>query len=312
MTGGRIKIGYHTALKLLRDGAHVAVTTRFPRDAARRYSLEADFDSWSDRLTIHQVDFRDVSGVIRFVHDLHQQLPALDILVNNAAQSVKRSAEYYAQLVEGESQLTLPANSQRLLCVHGVPASSKPLMLSVPAGQSDLPPDGGDSHREVIDFREHNSWTYKLEDVQPLEFLEVFLVNSNAPALLTAGLKTLLQRSPFPDRYIINVTGADGLFARTKSVRHPHVNMSKAALNMLTRTSAADYVHDGIYMNSVDAGWITHEGAFSTRARMRDEGFAPPLDEIDGAARIYDPIVQGLAGSLQSGQLFRDYRSANW
>ena len=137
-------------------------------------------------------------------------------------------------------------------------------------------------------------------------------MNSNAPALLTAGLKTLLQRSPFPDRYIINVTGADGVFARTKSIRHPHVNMSKAALNMLTRTSAADYVHDGIYMNSVDAGWITHEGAFNTRVRMRDEGFAPPLDEIDGAARIYDPIVQGLAGRLMSGQLFRNYRSANW
>jgi NAD(P)-dependent dehydrogenase (short-subunit alcohol dehydrogenase family) len=88
--------------------------------------------------------------------------------------------------------------------------------------------------------------------------------------------------------------------------------MSKAALNMITRTSADDYARDGISMNSVDVGWVTQEGAYSTRLRMRAQGFVPPLDEVDGAARIYDPIVLGLGGRRDFGRFFKDYRPAAW
>ena len=166
---------------------------------------------------------------------------------------------------------------------------------------------------EPPDRRDRNSWTLRLDEVEPVELLEVLLVNTAAPFLLTGGLRRLLERSPHPDRYVINVTGRDGVFSRNgKSDRHPHVNMSKAALNMMTRTSAADYASQGIYMNSVDTGWVTFEGAHSIRTAMRKRGFAPPLDEIDGAARIYDPIVRGLAGERTHGQLWRHYEPCPW
>ncbi|HEX5819701.1 MAG TPA: oxidoreductase, partial [Gemmatimonadales bacterium] len=50
LTGGRVKIGYQAGLKLLRAGAHLLVTTRFPRDSARRYAAEPDFEEWGHRL----------------------------------------------------------------------------------------------------------------------------------------------------------------------------------------------------------------------------------------------------------------------
>jgi len=314
VTGGRIKIGYQTAMKLLRCGAKVAVTTRFPKDAALRYAAEADFDAWGDRLTIHAVDFRDVPALVRLVRHLNEQLPALDILVNNAAQSVKRSPEYYDRLARLEMESPLPANVRRLLGVEDVKERTRRLLpswLDRTTGNAELPAHVNASG-EIADLRESNSWTSRLEEVEPVEFLEVFLVNSNAPSLLTSGLKPLFRRSTFPDRYVINVTGADGLFARTKSIHHPHVNMSKAALNMMTRTSAEDYAGDGIFMNSVDTGWITHEAGFATRMRMREQGFVTPLDEIDGAARILDPIVRGVRGEPVFGRLLRNYEESDW
>lgn len=314
VTGGRIKIGYQTALKLLRCGAEVAVTTRFPNDAARRYASESDFEEWSDRLTVYSIDFRDVPGVVRFVRHLNEKLPALDILVNNAAQSVKRSAEYYDHLARIESESGLPANLRVLLGVDNTRGRSTrflPALLDRETADRGLVVSA-ETNGEIVDLRERNSWTSRLEEVEPVELLEVFLVNSNAPSLLTSGLKPLFQRSSFSDRYIVNVTGADGVFERAKSVYHPHVNMSKAALNMMTRTSAEDYAADGIYMNSVDTGWITHEAGFSTRMRMRDDGFVTPLDVVDGAARIVDPIVRGIEGVPSFGRLFRHYEFSDW
>ncbi len=314
VTGGRIKIGYQTALKLLRDGAEVAVTTRFPKDAALRYAGEPDFGRFGHRLTIHGVDFRDVPGLVRFVAELDSRLPALDVLVNNAAQSVKRSADYYGRLSKIESETTIPANLDRLLGVNKPQGPSRQSVRRTadPDGKEACALQHFDVSAEAVDLREQNSWTSKLHEIEPVEFLEVFLVNSTAPSLLTSGLKPLLQRSTFPDRYVINVTGADGQFRRTKSTRHPHVNMSKAALNMMTRTAAADYALDGIYMNSVDTGWITHEGAFSTRTRMRERGFVTPLDAVDGAARICDPVVRGVRGERSFGQLLKNYQPADW
>jgi NAD(P)-dependent dehydrogenase (short-subunit alcohol dehydrogenase family) len=143
--------------------------------------------------------------------------------------------------------------------------------------------------------------------------VEVMLVNATSPCLLTSRLKPLFLRSSFPDRYVVNVCGLDGQFSRSyKSEQHPHVSMSKAALNMMTRTSAADYAREGIFMNSVDVGWITHEGAYSSRVRLRAEGFVPPLDEVDGAARICDPIKRGVRGERAWGRLFKNYHPTGW
>jgi len=103
-------------------------------------------------------------------------------------------------------------------------------------------------------------------------------------------------------------------YRRFKTDRHPHTNMAKAALNMMTRTSAADYLADGIHMNSVDTGWITDEDpAAIAAAKTEVHGFHPPLDIVDGAARIVDPIFQGfLTGEHAYGLFLKDYQPVPW
>ena len=160
-----------------------------------------------------------------------------------------------------------------------------------------------------------NSWRLRLHQVSSVELLEVHLVNVVAPYVLNARLKPLMLAVPTPDKHIVNVSAMEGQFYRTfKSDRHPHTNMAKAALNMMTRTSAADYVADGIHMNSVDTGWVTDEDPMLHARRKREvHRFHPPLDIVDGAARVVDPILSGInTGEHVWGQFLKDYRPADW
>jgi NAD(P)-dependent dehydrogenase (short-subunit alcohol dehydrogenase family) len=186
-------------------------------------------------------------------------------------------------------------------------------LLEGTGASANLAPDVPPALSDPEDHREHNSWSMRLSQVPPGELLEALLVNTAAPFYLTAGLRSVMERSPFPDRYVVNVCGPDGQFSRPhKGPEHPHVNMTKAALNMLTRTSAADLVESGIHIASVDTGWVSVEGPFGRRKRLEDQGFVTPLDAVDGAARIYDPILRGLDGEPVSGQLLRHYAPAPW
>jgi len=126
-------------------------------------------------------------------------------------------------------------------------------------------------------------------------------------------LLPLLLASPRHRTYIVNVTAVEGRFAvRNKMPGHPHTNMAKAALNMLTRTSAAELAERGVHMCAVDTGWITDENPAPKKDRIADAGFRTPLDVVDGAARIYDPIVRGEAGAPLSGVFLKDYQEAEW
>lgn len=322
VTGGRIKIGYQTALRMLRDGATVWVTTRFPHDAALRFSREPDFDTWKTRLQIAALDLRLLPAVGQFVQYLHDRVTHLDILINNAAQTVKRPAGFYQHLseIENTPRNQLPKTAQQILPAQW-PSSSLPSKSGEPhspASRDELsyfPAGLLDRHGQQIDLRPQHSWTLRLHEVDMLEMLEVQLVNAAAPFLLNSRLKPLLLKSPFPRRFIINVSAMEGQFNReNKTANHPHTNMAKAALNMMTRTSAQDYARDGIFMNSVDTGWITQENPHPKKTGIRARGFAPPLDEIDGMARIYDPIVQGLSGEHTpvSGCFLKDYQPHPW
>lgn len=335
ITGARVKIGYQAAIKLLRAGAHVIVTTRFPRDAAARYGREADFEEWAERLEIHGLDLRHTPSVELFCQHLLQTHERLDFILNNACQTVRRPAGFYRHLMEAETSEP-PAHLRRLLASHetfeetrrdALARSGRTLPDS--AALSQLPllpedrgqdlaifPDGQlDADLQQIDLRRINSWRLKLSEVPTIELLEVHLVNAVAPFILNGRLRALMTRTPERDKHIVNVSAMEGQFYREwKTDRHPHTNMAKAALNMMTRTSAADYLADGIHMNSVDTGWVTDEDPAAIAARKVEEhGFHPPLDIVDGAARIVDPIFHGITtGEHQWGLFLKDYRPIPW
>lgn len=312
LTGGRIKIGYQTALKLLRDGAQVHLTTRFPQDAVQRFNKEDDHHEWHERLHVHGLDLRDLVEVEAFALRLQQQLPHLDLLIHNAAQTVKRPLEFYQHLLEDERTGTLALNGTKSILLEARDGYQQ----SILSEEAHFPLAVLDLDGQQVDLRETNSWKLKLGEISTLEVLEVHLVNSIAPFVLSNHLLPAMLRSPHPRRFIVHVSAMEGQFAReSKTEFHPHTNMAKAALNMLTRTSAAELAQRGIYVNSVDTGWITDEKPFCEAEHVREEhGFYTPLDHIDGAARIYDPIATGINESDEplSGHFLKDYFPYPW
>jgi|HubBroStandDraft_5_1064220.scaffolds.fasta_scaffold00797_2 NAD(P)-dependent dehydrogenase (short-subunit alcohol dehydrogenase family) len=377
VTGARVKIGFQASLKLLRAGAYVVVTTRFPVDAADRYSKEPDFTAFRDRLQIHGLDLRHTPSVELFTRFLVERLPRLDYILNNACQTVRRPAGFFQHLLarEAESIALLPPALRGPLASHdelrrslegaqpaGAPAAAAQIAAAARGaaiahvaataqrvttaqgaatahgghgegllhsaalsqkryldedfrdGEAIFPTNRYDEDRQQIDLRDINSWRLRMHEVETPELLEVQLVNAIAPYILNARLKPLMVGTPGAHKHIVNVSAMEGQFYRaTKTDKHPHTNMAKAALNMMTRTSAPDYVKDGIHMNAVDTGWVTDEDPAVHATRKAEEGFSPPLDIIDGAARIVDPIFVGrLTGTHVWGQFLKDYKPAPW
>ena len=352
LTGGRVKIGYQAGLKLLRSGAHVIVTTRFPRDSASRYAQEPDFEQWQDRLEIFGLDLRHTPSVEAFCRELLGTRDRLDFIVNNACQTVRRPPGFYAHMMAREtaSLAGMPQQVRRLVGRYEGLRGDRVTMdtgsaLVIPTALADrvasaaglthaaemsqvalLPDEGGvatdlfpagrlDQDLQQVDLRGRNSWRLLLAEVSSVELLEVHLVNAIAPFIINARLKPLMLRTSTRDKHIVNVSAVEGQFYRKfKTTRHPHTNMAKAALNMMTRTSATDYHADGIHMNSVDTGWVTDEDPAEIAARKAaDHRFHPPLDIVDGAARIVDPIITGVkTGEHAWGQFLKDYRTVPW
>ena len=336
LTGGRAKIGMYIALRLLRDGAHTTITTRFPRDAVRRFRALPDADEWFDRLSIVGIDLRNPAQVVDLAESVAEEGP-LGILINNAAQTVRRSPRAYALLADAEAA-PLPPGPMPPVRVFGPDAHAShaledgahpPHWSPTPEAVTQLALTALSATPERIaartaidagglvpDLDADNSWSQVVHEVDPRELLEVQLCNATAPFILINRLRAALAAGATAHgrAYVVNVSAMEGQFGRGyKGPGHPHTNMAKAALNMLTRTSAGEmFATDRILMTAVDTGWITDERPHPTKMRLADEGFHAPLDLVDGAARVYDPIVRGEAGDDVHGCFLKDYEPSPW
>ncbi len=338
LTGGRAKIGMYIALRLLRDGADTTITTRFPNDAIRRFKAMPDSDDWIGRLHIVGIDLRDPAQVVALADSVAERGP-LDILINNAAQTVRRSPGSYALLAESESE-ELPEGELPSVITFGRTSDAHPAaLMGAVTGNQPAPANltaaqlttaaltGGSSSLARLadqtaidaggllpDLHDQNSWTQMVHEVDALELLEVQLANATAPFILISRLRASMAASPARRKYVVNVSAMEGQFSRRyNGPGHPHTNMAKAALNMLTRTSALEMLEtDGILMTAVDTGWITDERPHPTKVRLAEEGFHAPLDLVDGAARVYDPVIRGENGEDLYGCFLKDFKPSPW
>ena len=310
LTGGRVKIGYATALKFLRSNAHLTVTTRFPALALAQFQDENDYEYWKDHLHIYGLDLRNLKAVETFIAHYKATHDSLDILVNNAAQTIKYTDAYYQPIIAKEQKLLALSSGNAQLIENTTPVTDHKVLTAHTHYDSLALNRFG----QPVDDRSKNSWNSTLEEVDMLELLEVNLINQISPYYLIKGFTPLLKASAFEKKFISNVTSSEGQFSyNNKSIFHPHTNMTKASLNMLTRTSGAEYLKYGIHMNAVDVGWVSTGAQESLRKKQFEAGYIPPLDPVDGASRILVSIIEALEGKeTATGVLFKNYKVEQW
>lgn len=331
VTGGRVKIGYETAIRLLECNCTVVVTTRFVSDAIERFSKHSMYDSFKSRLIIYPLDLRTKTHIDKFCQFMYDNFPKLDILINNAAQTIRRPQEFFDHLLKGEQEyakildtITVEDSNGNKLVKHETQDTqlisrdtytdhiSQVFGALKSEGHDMFPVGKYDENGEQIDLRTTNTWIKELGEIDTEECVECMTINAFAPFHLNQQLKQLLRQAN--GSYIVNVSSMEGIFnMRNKTPNHPHTNMAKSALNMMTRTSAKTYAREKIYMVGVDTGWITNEYPNEYKSRSIKKTDEVPLDNVDGACRVLDPVFEYYnTGKTTYGVFLKDYVESDW
>lgn len=312
VTGGRVRIGYAVCLSLLRAGATVHATSRFGASALDRFAREHDYPEFASRLAIHSLDLCDLPATERFAERFVARFGAPDILVNNAARTIDHPPAWLDTMraIDQQRLEALPEGAREsILSFDAAPTSRQ---LGEGALSLALDPEG-----QPHDARARNAWRAKIGEVPLRELLAVHAVNALAPFILIDRFRDAMTRgqSRATPRFVVNVTSPEGRFYRRyKGPWHPHTNMAKAALDMLTRTCAEELANHSVYVTSVDPGWVSDQHTTALRESLVHGGdFEAPVSALDAAARVLDPIYSALEGAPPAwGVVFRNYAPCPW
>jgi NAD(P)-dependent dehydrogenase (short-subunit alcohol dehydrogenase family) len=304
ITGGRVKIGYETALRLLRCECQVIITTRFAKDALQRYINEPDHNKWIQNLKIFEADFLSLTDTKNLVNYLFTNYTNIDYLINNAAQTIDRPRDFYNHLLLANPDIKL---IQQTIINHNcklITNNNNCDKIILEQDTNLFPLKKYDQFGQQIDLRNSNSWILEIDQINITEFLKVQAVNNITPFVLINQLLPLLKKEKNNYSWIINVSSMEGIFNwKNKSSRHVHTNMAKSSINMMTRT-CGDYLYHkyNIVMCAVETGWNNSQFPNSYE-------FKTPIDCLDGAMRILDPIFCKLT---KYGIIYKDYQIYNW
>lgn len=323
VTGARVKIGYQVAIRLLRAGAEVCITTRFPSSKViEQYASEPDSKEWIKKLYLCPISM-DMKNIDTLIESFEKYLDGIwpdkriDVLVNNAALTITGNK---------------PTTNQEAVSIHEMP--EKPACNSWPPIHF-FPEQYGavsmkDKYGDTLDLRPTNSWTTPFGSVNAQEARDLLLINTWAPFVLTQQLWSRLEMSQ--DAYVVNVHAKEGIFGTHKTMNHMHTNIAQAGFCMMTRCLAGMGRHSGILSNvqvtyphiscipwasrlvsqtmsttstntnqsvsnvhvhGVDPGFSSI-GEYTKSYREKNHILSSPIDEVDSAARITHVIFNKL------------------
>ncbi|KAK8842953.1 hypothetical protein M9Y10_025819 [Tritrichomonas musculus] len=274
--GCRTKLGHQVSLKLLRAGSIVIGTTRYPERATNLFSEYEDFEKWNNNFDVYS------NGLDLDTTDLESKCKALSEYILNKYKKLDNLIICAAQTIR-------------------VREKDKEAVLA----QTNEFNRYGDA--KFVEEKYVNSWQMNVSDITQQETEECMRINAIGPVFLVKNLIEVMKNSDHTP-YIISVHAREGLFEPEKGPKHIHTNMAKAALHMMTRTLIEDKTlatHAGkrFSIHGCDPGWISVDEYYE-----KDRPFnIPPLDEIDGAARILYPLFKNLPSSRQTRRQFNEF-----
>jgi NAD(P)-dependent dehydrogenase (short-subunit alcohol dehydrogenase family) len=343
VTGGRIKNGYETAIRLLRNNCTVIVTSRFVDDCLDRYKKDKDYEKFKKNLFIYQLNLLSGENIKNFVQYITKTFYKIDYLINNAAQTIERPAEFYKHLIDrahaknetqsvhlvsepldkSEStklstspidgcyvaQKLNPNNDSKIIVQRDVSEFKylKVDQMSIKHKEDKIsdffPPGKFDQYGQQIDLRTKNSWILEADDVDISEVAEVVLINSIAPYILCKYLKPLLTKTGNDYSWIINVTSMEGIFNWNKKPTR-HPHTNMAKASLNMFTRTS-----GRYYIKSNIVMVCVDTGWNNSQYPNSYDIDTPIDCADGAARILDPIYR----ELKTHSIFyKNFKKHNW